>query len=345
MNSKLKEIFGPNFNISEIEFNPQPNNHSILSIDTLENDKLFKALKQELNLYLAEKKRSVDRQTLHKNKSADWKENFYHSLQTLLNEVLFTSTLQMKKVLLNKISKWYITKTGTSPLPEPHRLRCHSSGGAYNEIFIPQKIELTTEVRGPVMSAYVPNKLQMGLDPQESQQSLFNALLKAEEEEKSDECSLPKVRNNRNRAPVLRPYSQLKGSSFDQYPIIKDFRSTSRAKSTSMSRNPSPDSLRFTGFGQSFAEKLYGGEFTTVPIMRRLQIKEVMKIKKRMASKRVVCPVKVLEGGLIMPDYGQEALLPERFPQGGELLMPDPFEKNSKSKKKKGKKGKKGKKK
>lgn len=332
MNSKLKEIFGPNFNISDIEFNPQANNHSILSIDSLENDKLFKALKQELNLYITEKKRSPDRQTLHKYKSQEWKENFYHSLQTLLNEVLFTSTLTMKKVLLDKILNWYIAKTGSSPVPETRHLRCHSSEGVYSEIYIPQKIESTKIEKKPVMTPYVPNKLQMGLDPQESQQSLFNVLLKAEESQ-PETCGLPKVKLNKNRVPNIRPYSQLKGSTFDQYPVIKDFRSTSRAKSTSMSRNQSPDSFRYTKFGLSFGENLNNGEYSAVPMMRRLQIKEVMKIKKRLASKRVVCPVKVLEGGLVISDYSQEPVLPERFPKGGELLMPDPFVKPKKTKK------------
>jgi hypothetical protein len=60
-----------------------------------------------------------------------------------------------------------------------------------------------------------------------------------------------------------------------------------------------------------------------------------MKIKKAMASKNVVCPVRVLEGGLVISDYVQDIVLPEHLPKGGELLMHDPFDKPQKRKKKK----------
>ena len=331
MNNKLKEIFGPNFNISDIEFNPQPTSSSILYIESLENDKVFKALKQELNLYFIEKKRAVDRQTLHKGRSLEWKERFYQSLQTLMNEIIFTNTTQMRKALLNKILKWYVTKTGTSPIPEARNFYCRSPGQEC-QVYIPQNIESTVEEKKPALAPYMPAKIDVNLSAQDSQVSLFGILLRSENDKNTD-VVLPKVRNLK-REPLIRPYSQLKGSNFNQTPVVMDFRSTSRAKSTSMSRNPSPDTFRHTSYNSAY-DKGYSVDYSAVPFLRRLQIKEVMKIKKRMASKKLVCPVKVLEGGLVISDYGQRDVSPEHFPKGGELLIHDPFENQGKGKKKK----------
>ena len=71
MKNKLKEIFGSNFNLDEINFSPAPNYLSLLEIDSLDSDKLFKALKTELELFYSERRKPLDQQTLHKGKSAE----------------------------------------------------------------------------------------------------------------------------------------------------------------------------------------------------------------------------------------------------------------------------------
>ena len=71
MNSKLTEIFGPNFSLDDIDFNQKQNNFSIFSIESLDSNNLYKALRLELELFYKERNKSMEKQTLHKNKSLE----------------------------------------------------------------------------------------------------------------------------------------------------------------------------------------------------------------------------------------------------------------------------------
>lgn len=328
MNSKLKEIFGPNFSIGDIDFGQSSNNMSFLTIQSLESSALFKTLKQELEKFYIERKRSLENQTLHKGKSREWKEHFYNALQTLLNEVTFTSSSDIKAGLLNKIHKWYMEKTGISPFPKSRGYEIQSGQGKEDlGILILQGIEPTTPVKLITPSPYLPNKIQYDLEENPSNKCLFKALLKTENQ--SNPINLPKVKKIRTKDNFFRPYSPSKPAEVS--PLIKDF----RAKSTAFSRNPSPDTFRNTSYmNQSLYENPVFQNFSAVPPRRRSQIKEIMKIKKKLASRKVICPVKVLETGLMFSDFTQEAIPPESFPKGGELLMQSPYEKKGPTRKK-----------
>ena len=340
MNNKLKDIFGPNFNLADIDFAAPPSSLSILNIDSLDSDVLFKALKSELELFFLERKRSIERQTLHKGKSSEWKEHFYHSLQMLLNEVIFTASFRMKQVLLKKIYNWYKNKANSSPIPEQKKYFQESADEKEDlEIYIPQKIESTVPIKKYKLCPHIPSTIHYPSEANNSKQSLFKALLRNENEENSQ--ILPKVKSPRNRDNFIRPFSPFKGISNESSPIIKDFRSHSRARSTALSRGYSPETFKNTAYQTPFlSDSTVNSEFTAIPNLRRIQIKEVMKIKKRFASKRIFCPVKVLEGGLVISDYTLDPIPPENFPKGGELLMQEPYD-NQPSTKKKRKKGKK----
>lgn len=339
MNNKLKEIFGPNFNLDDIDFVQPPNSLAILNSSALDSNKLFKALKSELELFYVERKRPIERQSLHKPKSIEWKEHFYHALQALLNEVMFTTSSRMKLQLLNKIYKWYYDKTGKSPYPE--KIKYLADVVAYKddlEIYIPQRIEpKLPEKKVEKRSAYKLSELKYSADNTESR-SFFKDLLESEE---AMAPMLPKVKAPRTHENFIRPYSPMKSVDETLSPIVKDFRSHSRAKSSWVSTGFSPGTLRYNSLNTRFvSDNSVNEEFAIVPNLRRIQIREVMKIKNKLASKRVICPVKVLEGGLVISDFTLDPIPPEHFPKGGELLMQDPRQKKKTSKKKR-KKGKK----
>ena len=343
MNSKLKEIFGPNFNLADIDFVQPPSSLAILNSVSLETNKTVKALKSELEQFYVERKRPPDRQLLHSSKSNEWKEHFYHALQALLNELMFTTSSRIKNQLLNKINKWYMDKTGRSPIQEKIKY-LHDFVEEQEDlvIYIPQKIEPKKPVEKSPMkrlqNTCLSKPLKYSEDDHDSE-NFFEDLLNSEANGPSS--FLPKVKAPRDRDNFIRPFSPEKASVDEFCPEIKDFRSHSRAKSTGVSRGFSPQTLRNTSYNTRFTStNMETSEFSAVPNIRRIQIREVMNIKKRLASRKVICPVKVLEGGLVISDFTLDRLPVENLPKGGELLMQDPTakKKGSKKKRKKGKK-------
>lgn len=324
----------------DIDFAQPPTSLSIYNIESLESNRLFRALKTELERFYIEKNRPVERQTLHKTKTTEWKDRFYQSLQTLLNEVLFTTSSRLKQALLEKIQKWYFERTGVLPIPEHRRIsQSRFDGPIEPEIYILQNIESTRPTIANKAPPYLPNKIVIDKEEYSSKRSLFKELL---ENEKDDSfINLPKVKNLRTKENFYRPYSPIKDQYIQRSPVIMDFRSTNRAQSTGFSRNQSPCTLRRTSFVSYIGSEMSPtNENSTVPELRRFQIKEVMKIKKRLASKGILCPVKVLEGGLVISDFSMDPVQFKDFPRGGELLMKDPNDpkKSLKKKRKKGKK-------
>ena len=227
-------------------------------------------------------------------------------------------------------------QTSKLPISEPKKYTNKGTEETSDlEIFIPQRIESTTPAKKVKVYPYLPSKLSSTDEDYTSKKNLFKMLLT----EESKPVELPKVKNVRNKDFYFRPYSPLKTPQRDS-PVIKDFRSTSRAKSSLESRNQSPE-LRNSFYVTQRHENNYSVEGSAVPPLRRVQIKEVLKIKKKFASKKMICPVRVLEGGLIFSDFIHDLLPPENFPKGGELLMQGKKKlKNTPKKKKKGKKNK-----
>lgn len=321
-NKSVKDVFSM---FGDIDFAQPPSSLSIYNVESLESNRLFRALKAELERFYIERNRPIEKHTYHKTKSQEWKERFYQSMQTLMNELLFTSSGNMKQVLLTKIHKWYVEMTGISPLPEPRRL----INDTYNrseepEIFILQNIEPTETAKTAKLAPYMPSKLKLSKDDNPSKQSLFRELL--DNERDNTFITLPKVKKLRSKDNFFRPFTPMKNSSIEQSPIIRDFRSSSRCQTTGLSMNKSPDIFKSSFLNYSGMRKSPINEMSAVPDLRRIQIKEVMKIKKRLASRRIFCPVKVLEGGLVISDFGLDPVQPEEFPRGGELLMKDPNE-------------------
>jgi hypothetical protein len=333
MNNKLKEIFGPSFDLTDIDFGGGPNTLSLLNSDSLESNQLFKALKSELELYQKERKKSLEKQVLHKNKSQQWKDHFYHSLQTLMNEVLFTTDPSIKNILLEKIQTWYINKTNKSPISEKRNyFNLHPCEQESYEVYIPQLIHPKTSSDVLGYTPHIPKKLVYNSENKNSAIGLFDRL----DQDLYSNTTLPKVKNRRSKQNFIRPISPSKNPLKPSIFLIKDFTKTSRARSTVSSLNKSPENFRNTSYTNQFLyDNTDNQSFLAVPNDRRIQIKEVMRTKKRLASNHIICPMKVLESGLVISDFTLDPLPIEKLPRGGELLMKDLTENKKTSKKRK----------
>ena len=87
--------------------------------------------------------------------------------------------------------------------------------------------------------------------------------------------------------------------------LIKDFRTSisNRARSTGPGCSISTDRANNNTFRTQIGNDLeFNQSFSTVPDNRRAQIKEVLNIKKRLASRQVLCPVRILESGLVLSE-------------------------------------------
>lgn len=98
-------------------------------------------------------------------------------------------------------------------------------------------------------------------------------------------------------------------------------------QATSLDRSRSPNRQASTAFPMTRVQKE--------------QLNEILSIKSRLASKKLSCPIEILEAGLLSNTNEQEMSFdPNNLPRGGENLINNPFMKIRKKKKgkKKGKK-------
>ena len=184
----------------------------------------------------------------------------------------------------------------------------------------------------------MPSKISYDLKDNKSSFSLFD---KIGEEKGVSKSFLPKVNNSRSKNKFFRPFSPGKKTGLESM-LIKDFRTSisNRARSTGPGCSISTERANNNTFRTQIGNDLeFNQSFSTVPDNRRAQIKEVLNIKKRLASRQVLCPVRILESGLVLSEV--DPIPVHKLPKGGELLIHVAKPKNKKTLKKKRKKGKK----
>lgn len=319
MNDQLAKLFGPNFKLKDIEISQKNDNLGMLNTNIFDNNKIFRYLKSELELYYKEKPKPQKFHTLHPEKSVIWKEHFYLNLQALLNEVTFTSDSQIKTYLLDKVYKWYAEKS-QRPLEAPKTVPVFIAKPEIEYPLILQNIESTISPVKPKIFPNIPKVLNLereiksACNTNPSRENFFTS------------TANDRIRKSRR---LFHPYSKSQGD-----PVIIDFRTSSI--------RGSPEALRSTNItereniGRTVCKE---GFEVRVPFMRRDQMKEVASIKKRLSTRQVSLPFKVLESGLVFSDFTQEIFPAKMLPKGGELLIKDSWPKAaSKKKKKKGKK-------
>lgn len=318
MNEQLAKLFGPNFKLKDIEISQKNNDLGIFSSTLMENSKIFRHLKNELDLYYKEKSRPQKFQTLHPEKSIAWKEHFYLNLQALLYEVTYTSDMQIKTYLLEKVYKWYAEKSQRSiQVPRPPPLIQLKEEIQYPLIL--QNIESTVSPKKPQILPKIPKPLNL-------EQEIASTFQSNPSNDNFFTATAP-ARTARSRR-LFQPFSK------SQDPVVIDFRASSVGGS--------PETLRSTNYTDRESMNrttTKDGYECKVPIIRREQLKEIGLIKKRLATKHMSLPFKVLESGLVFSDFTQEVFPPMKLPRGGELLIKDTWPKaESKKKKKKAKK-------
>ena len=318
MNEQLEKLFGANFKLRDIDPAPIANSMGLLSLNLLESNEIFRFLKSELEIYYKEKNKSPHRQIQNNHRSQAWKEHFYHSLQSLLNEVTYTNDNQLKEYRLTKIYKWYAEKSQRA-LERPKIKTPPTIQEETVYPYIPQKIESTVQVKRARHLPKIPKALSLSqeLPSIDSYLAIGNSSVRDSP-----------ARTARSRR-LFRPY--LKSS---KEPIMIDFRASSVGNQ---------DCQRMTNYTDRESLEKTNKEIgdIKVPFIRRQQFKEVSLIKQRLAAKNMCLPIRVLENGLVFSDFTQEIVPPILLPRGGELLMHDLVNDNStKKKKKKGKKAK-----
>jgi hypothetical protein len=331
MNEQLEKLFGPNFKLKEINSSQTTSLMGILAGNILESNRVFTYLKSELELYYKEKNRPLKFQSLFPHKSLIWKDTFYSTLHSLLNEIVYTLDAAIKDSLINKVYKWYVEKsqrqlTVVQPL-SPQKIR-----DTTKYPLILQQIESTSAPELPIYLPKLPNTSKM-LKPSESLKSTDSL---------SDIFSKPQTAGSISCSPVRKRRSKyllkLVQKSKDR-PVFLDFRASSVGNET----------MRTTNFtDRDFAQKSLIGRDVEgracsqpkVAFQTRDQMAEVMMVKRRLASQQMTLPVRVLESGLVFADFSSDLVPPHQLPRGGELLLHDPSaKKDGKKKRKKGKKG------
>lgn len=313
MNEQLEKLFGANFKLKEIVPGQAAGSMGLLDINLLESNKVFSYLKKELELYYKEKNKPLRFQTLHAHQSQAWKETFYSSLHKLLNEVHYTIDPKIQEYLINKVYKWYAEKSQRPiPIPKPINPQPQTEEKIYPIIL--QDIESTESPYRPKILPKIPKNLENthGLSdsstfykPQSAGSPLFSPIHK---------------RRSRYALKLVQ--------KSQENPTIIDFRASS----------VSADTMRTTNYTdrESKEKPLTAREYNPrVSRSYKEQVNEIECIKKRLASKNMSLPIRVLESGLIFSNYVQEVLPPWRLPKGGELLLKDPSAKKERKKKRK----------
>ena len=304
MNEQLEKLFGPNFKLHDIDVAPAVNNLGLLSLNLLESNKIFKFLKSELELYYKERKKHPHRQTLHPHRSQAWKEHFYLSLQSLLNEITYTSDQMIKDHLTTKIYRWYSEKSQrTIEVP-----RTKMPLKVTEELcipYIPEEIESTkVHLRQCIRLPNIPKAINLTKDlTLTSDASTLPLILEA-----SPNGSPTRTSRSRH---FFRPFRKTQKD-----PVLLDFRASSTGDSI--------ENQRSTNYSdREYIEKnsIKDSIDAKVPFIRRQQLKEISIIKQRLAAKNLSLPYRVLENGLVFSDFSQKIMPPMMLPKGGELLM------------------------
>ena len=329
MNEQLEKLFGPNFKLKDINSSQATSLMGILSGNILESNRLFTYLKSELELYFKERSKPVKFQTLFTHRSPVWKETFYSTLHSLLTEIVYTSDAGIKDSLISKVYKWYVEKS-QRPLViiEPASPQKIKDKTKYPLVL--QQIESTS---APELQFFFPKLPNMSKTAQ-----LSESLRKEDSFSDLNLFSKPQTAGFISCSPVRKRRSKyllkLANKSKDN-PVFMDFRASSVGN----------DTMRTTNFtDRDLSQKPLTAreiEFAgpRVPRGTRDQMKEVLLIKRRLASQHMTLPIRVLESGLVFADFSNEIVPPSKLPKGGELLLHDPnAKKEGKRKRKKGKK-------
>jgi hypothetical protein len=325
MNEQLEKIFGPNFKLRDIGGSNISNCMGLLSLNLLESNRLYSYMKSELELYYREKNKPVRYQTLHAEKSAAWKEHLYLNLQALLNEVTYTSDPQIKSFLVTKVYRWYLEKS-QRPGDRPRVALTHPVKKGVEYPIVLQGIESTEfQVKHSVLPK-IPKEITQITDESASEME-FPAMSMRLSAENSP------ARTTRSRR-FFRPFVKS-----EHFPVVLDFRAATVGASPDTWRNTNyTDRESMDKTMRTTAKEV---DSAKIPPIRREQIKEVGVIKRRLASKHLSLPIRVLESGLVFADFGQNDVPADMLPKGGELLIKDggiSGEGKGKKKKKKGKK-------